>query len=71
MTASNEPMATPQELDRLAGDAYREGHLDRALGLLGIARMAYPGRAELWDRRETQVREAMARRDPEAGADPG
>lgn len=71
MSASNEPIATPQDLDRLAGEAYREGHWDRALGLLGIARMAYPGRAELWDRREARVREALARGNPEPDADPG
>ena len=71
MNASNKPMATPQDLDRLAGEAYREGHWDRALGLLGIARMAYPRRAELWDRREARVREAMAREAPEPDADLG
>ena len=44
------------------------GELDRALGLLGVARMAYHGRAELWDRRETQVQAEIARRDRELEA---
>ena len=65
MDDGTEPVARPHDLDRLAGEAYREGHLDRALGLLGIARMAYPARAELWDEREAKVREAMALRGPE------
>lgn len=61
-------IATPADLDRMAGLARETGELDRALGLLGVARMAYPGRAELWDRRETQVQAEIARRDNELEA---
>jgi Protein of unknown function (DUF4031) len=58
--------ATPESLDRLAGLAYRAGECGRALGLIGLARMAFPGDAARWDEREATVRAELSRPDREA-----
>ena len=52
------------EADRQAGQAFRSGDIDRAYRLLTGARALDPGRAELWDQRETQIRRAVASGQP-------
>jgi Protein of unknown function (DUF4031) len=69
----NHQNATPQLLDRLAGEAFRDRRHDEAIGYLSLARMAFPDLADHWTDRESQVRAAIARRAPaqpelEAGA---
>jgi YspA, cpYpsA-related SLOG family len=49
------------ELDRLAGEAYRRGALIEAAGWLSAARKADPGRREHWASRTRQLAEAAAR----------
>jgi hypothetical protein len=52
----SEPVeATPADLDRMAGEAFREGDADRARGLLNLARMAFPEHGEWWGQREARI----------------
>jgi Protein of unknown function (DUF4031) len=57
---------TAEDLDRLAGDAWRSGEADRALALLSLGRLAFPAEAARWNIREARVRAAAARRNREA-----
>ena len=42
--------------DRKAGEAFKAGDLDRAFRLITDARVLDPGRAQLWNQREAQIR---------------
>jgi len=58
--------ATPEALDRLAGQAWRAGEHGRALGLIGFGRLAFPQETARWDAREARVRAEVARQQREA-----
>jgi tetratricopeptide (TPR) repeat protein len=52
------------EADRQAGLAFRSGDIDRAYRLLTDARALDPGRQQLWDIREQQIRAHVAAGQP-------
>ena len=58
--------ATADVVDRLAGLAWRAGEADRALGLIGLGRLAFPAEAARWDAREARVQAAAASQQREA-----
>jgi hypothetical protein len=51
---------TAEDLDRLAGEAWRSGDDGQALGLISRGRLVFPGEAARWDAREARVRAAAA-----------
>jgi hypothetical protein len=63
------PRASAADLDRMAGKAWQAGDLDRCAGLLGLARMAFPGEAARWNAREATVGAAIARRQRQRQAE--
>jgi hypothetical protein len=52
------------EAARQAGEAFRSGDIDRAFRLLTDARALDPHRHQLWDQRESQIRQAVAQQQP-------
>jgi len=52
------------EADRQAGHAFRTGDIDRAFRLLTDARALDPQRHQLWDQRESQIRQSVAQQQP-------
>jgi hypothetical protein len=52
------------DLDYEAGIAFKRGDFDTAARIIAEARGLEPDRADLWDQRETQIKQAETQRTP-------